>query len=387
MKTVDLKYSLDKLLHYIESEGYVGWDPFDGLSSPIFQLPILRSSKLLRFGFQQMHRRFPFNIRRILAIKKEINPVTLGLCIQGYSYLSTFCPEQQGVYRTKINWCIERLTELQSSGFSGACWGYNFDWESRYVTIPAFTPTVVATGFITNALFELYQLTKNKRAKEICIDSAQFVMNDLNKTMDGKSFCYSYSPIDHQIVYNATMKGARLLGQAYQLTKKNHYKEEGEKTIKFVLKNQKNDGSWFYSYQDGRNWSDNFHTAYIIDSLKSFVENTNINHYDNHLKKAITNYLNTFFTKNGLPKYLSNKIYPLDSTNVAQSIITLINLCYYKQAVKIANLYIKLMQTEKGYFYYRKHKLLIDKNNYMRWNNAWMFVALSKIISYKNQWN
>ena len=39
-----------------------------------------------------------------------------------------------------------------SPGWSHPCWGYPFDWETRYGPIPANTPTIVATGIVTNAL-------------------------------------------------------------------------------------------------------------------------------------------------------------------------------------------------------------------------------------------
>ena len=41
----------------IIEDNFRGYDPYDGLSSPIFSLPILKSNKLLRFGFQQIFRR------------------------------------------------------------------------------------------------------------------------------------------------------------------------------------------------------------------------------------------------------------------------------------------------------------------------------------------
>ena len=387
MKTVDLGYSLEKLLHYIESEGYVGWDPFDGLSSPIFQLPVLRSSRLLRFGYQQIHRRLPFNVRPLLGIKKEINPVTLGLCVQGYSYLSLYNPEKEETYKKKIDWCIDRLIELKSKGFSGACWGYNFNWEARYASIPAFTPTIVATGFITNALFECHKLTGNSIAAELCINASKFVIKDINKTSFGVTFCYSYSPNDHQVVYNATIKGARLLAQVYSLTGDEFLIEEAKKTVNFVINNQNEDGSWSYSSGDSRSWSDNFHTAYIIDSLQSYIENTGSIKLKKYLFKAIDCYLKSYFTYSGMPKYFVNKIYPIDSTNVAQSIITLSNINNKIHARKIAKWYINIMQSKEGYYYFRKHRYFIDRNNYMRWSNAWLFVALSKLLYLESKYN
>ena len=44
-------------------------------------------------------------------------------------------------------------------------------------------------------------------------------------------------------------------------------------------------------------------------------------------------------------------------------------------AKNVSEYIIKQMQHEKGYFYFRKFKLYSIKTSFMRWSNAWMFVA------------
>ena len=183
--------AIKKLMHYIEFELYKGYDPYDALNSPLFNLPVLKSNKLLRFYSQQFLKRFPLNLRSLLLIKKGINPVTYGLCIQAYSYLYNI--NKDNFYLKKISILIEELIKLIPNGFHGACWGYNFDWEARNTKIPAYQPTVVATGIITNALFEYFGITGNTSAKELCLSSSKFVLNDLNRTIEDDTFCFSYS--------------------------------------------------------------------------------------------------------------------------------------------------------------------------------------------------
>src|ERR1035437_10008401 len=96
--------SLNALESYILTENFRGYDPFDGLGSPIFNLPILKNNKLIRFGFQQIFRRIPFNIRPLLGIKKGLNPVTLGLSIQAFTYLSKFTEGKETFYKGKIKY-------------------------------------------------------------------------------------------------------------------------------------------------------------------------------------------------------------------------------------------------------------------------------------------
>ena len=67
-----LFYSLGKIKEYIEKNNYEGFDPYDGLTSPIFRLPVFRSNKIIRFGAQQFVKRLPINIRPFLFIQKGV---------------------------------------------------------------------------------------------------------------------------------------------------------------------------------------------------------------------------------------------------------------------------------------------------------------------------
>ena len=119
-----LETSLHLLLQYIEDQNYRGFDPYDALLSPFFRLPVLKGNKLLRFGFQQFLKRFPLNLRPLLLLPKGLNPVTLGLCIQGYAYLSQAYPDKRQAFIEKIGVLTEKIESLIPMGYSGACWGY-----------------------------------------------------------------------------------------------------------------------------------------------------------------------------------------------------------------------------------------------------------------------
>ncbi|MCE1165533.1 MAG: hypothetical protein LWX07_09055 [Bacteroidetes bacterium] len=203
--------AISSLEKYITTEGYRGYDPYDGLMSPLFRLPVLRSSKTIRLYSQQIIKRLPFNARPLLFIKKGLNPVTLGLCAQGYTYLLKSGAEGKQFsaeyLESRIRSLIELLADNSSKGFSGYCWGYEFDWEAKYASNPAYTPTVVATGIITNGLFEYYRYSKDENVLRILESAAEFVTKDLRKNYEDNLFCYSYSPFDNQKVFEASRAG------------------------------------------------------------------------------------------------------------------------------------------------------------------------------------
>ncbi|MEI7889855.1 MAG: hypothetical protein WCI34_06055, partial [Actinomycetes bacterium] len=108
-----------------------GWDPYDTLTSPLFKLPLFRSSWLLRFGIQQVVLRAPINLRPLLRTPKQRNAVTVGLYIQGLSDLTDAGLLDRSEAAAEVSRWIANLKETRSPGWSGSCWGYPFPWEGR----------------------------------------------------------------------------------------------------------------------------------------------------------------------------------------------------------------------------------------------------------------
>lgn len=378
--------SLKKLQNYIEKEAYKGYDPYDALKSPFFKLPVLKNNKLIRFGTQQLVKRFPLNLRPVLFIKKGLNPVTLGLAIQAYTALGKAGQLSLTEVTAKCNPLINELVNLIPSGYHGSCWGYDFDWESRYAKIPAYQPTIVATGFITNALFKLYKLTGNQAAIDLCTSACQFIYKDINhfEAPDG-SVCFSYSPFDQIQVFNASMKGVRLLSQVYSVNKDQNLALLAKKGAAFVASHQQKDGSWKYAALNKGEWIDNYHTGYVLDCFDEYQRCCNDNSYDQQIKNGYDYYLNSFFENGEIPKFFNNSTYPIDCTSAGQSILTLIRFGNIQTADKVAIYTIQKMQHSSGYFYFRKYQHFTEKHSFMRWSNAWMFAALAELQAAKLQ--
>jgi len=372
--------SISKLLHYIETNHYAGHDPYDALKSPLFKLPLLKSNKLIRFGSQQLVKRFPLNLRPLLLVPKGLNPVTLGLCIQAYAYLSQVWPERKQEFTEKTIALIHQLQQFIPQGYSGACWGYDFDWEARYAKKPAHQPTIVATGIVTNGLYECFRLTGNTTARDLCQSAAEFVLNDLNRSEENQTICFSYSPFDYQQVYNANMKGARMLAQAYAITGNEEYKTLAQQATRYVVNHQNNDGSWYYSNRETGKWIDNYHTGYVLDCLKAYAQLTNDQAVHPSLQKGFEFYRNHFITPEGIPACYHNRIWPVDCTAGGQTLLTLSEFGEITEAQKVAQWMVANMQSPKGFFYYRKYKSFTRKTSFMRWSNAWMLSGLARLL-------
>jgi hypothetical protein len=293
-------------------------------------------------------------------------------------------------YKEKIFFLADQIEQLHSKGYSGICWGYNFDWQARAFFQPRYTPTVVATTYVGYALLDAYDLFQQEQWLMNARSSCDFVLKDLNRTYDQSGdFCFSYSPLDRTQVYNASLLGSRLLARVYSYTKEAELIESSKKSVSFCCKQQKENGAWSYGTLPFHQWIDNFHTGFNLECLHEFEKYTGDTSFNGYLEKGMEYYIQTFFTEKGQPKYYHDKLYPIDIHSPAQLIITLGRMGKIAEHNELLSrvLYwtIEHMQDSRGYFYYQLKKTGSSKIPYMRWAQAWMFFGLSYYLTNLNK--
>jgi rhamnogalacturonyl hydrolase YesR len=380
--SVNALESFKKLKQYCEDQHFMGWDPYDGLNSSLFQqIPLLPKKRLARLIWIQGIKKLPLNLRPLLRIKKGLNPKGLALFLSGYAALSKdpcLGPETN----EKISWLADNLINLKTNGFSGNCWGYNFDWESRAFFQPKFTPTIVVTTYAANALIDAYEATGKEYYLRSAIDSKEFILKDLKRTYGNNgNFAFSYSPFDQTSVFNASLLGARLLSRIYSYTKETELLDLARKAIAYCIDFQNSDGSWFYSTLPFHQWIDSFHTGFNLECISAYASISKDNGFSLAFKKGMDYYLTTFFDPKGRSKYYNNSTYPIDIHAPSQLIITLFKAGLFESNMdlidRVLSWTIKHMQSSKGYFYFQKRKLYTNTIPYMRWSQGWMFYALA----------
>ena len=375
-----IKNAFKNLIDYCEKENYKGWDPYDGLNSWVIQKTPLGKSRFFRLAWIQLFKHNPVNFRKLVGVKKEYNPKGLGLFLIGYCNLYT--KENKKEYLDKIHFLSNEILQLQTIGYSGACWGYNFDWQARAFFQPKFTPTVVATSFVVEALLQAYEISHNEKLLQIAISSSNFILQDLNRTYDSnKNYTLSYSPLDETQVFNAGLLGAKTLCLIYKYNNDKTLIREAKKIVDYVCSNQNLDGSWAYGTLPFHLWIDNFHTGYNLECIYIYQKISGDLTYRKNIDKGLDYYLNNFFTEEGISKYYNNKTYPIDIHAPAQLVVTLAKMeildVHIDFAERVLGWTIKNMQSKKGYFYYQKRRVLSSEIPYIRWAQSWMFYALS----------
>lgn len=386
-----------KLKSYCESENFKGWDPYDGMNSKVFQATPIKHWKLARMIWIQGLKKSPINLRKAFLVPKGYNAKGIGLFLTSYCNLYKIAEKGDTTFGTKdevlekINSLSNLLLELQNKEYSGACWGYNFDWQSRAFFLPKNTPTVVATSFAAEALLNAYECTHNKIYLNTALSSAEFILKDLNRIeREDNLYMFSYSPLDNRAVYNATLLGTRILSHIYFYTRNEEHKEAAFISAKAVCLTQKENGAFPHSDQVGEKWRDNFHTGFKIESLATYQKYCNDSSFNSNIEIGFNYWIENFFLPDGTAKYFDNNTYPIDLHCAAQSMPTMFKTGKLKNnqdlAKKIISLAIREMQNKrKGYFYFQKTKHFLNKTSFMRWPNAWMFYGMSYWLLFKQE--
>ncbi len=383
----------ERLFESSEKSGFAGYDPFDGLNSRIFQATPFRHSLVARLAFLQIVKRSPWNLRRLLMVEPGLNPK--GIALFALAELSRYRADGKNKNLENATRLLEMLLELKNEkcavgdpGGKVAYWGYNFDWQSRAFFAPRGTPTIVPTAFAAFAFLEAYEATGKDEYLEIAKDVCVFITKVLNRPFeDTYELCFSYTPIDKSIIFNASLLAGEVLAKTGEVIGREDYLNLAAKTARFVISRQEPNGSWPYGSKLRHAWVDNFHTAYIINSLSgmkalSVLKDSGIN---SSIERGLNFWLDNFFLEDGTPKYYDRKTYPVDIHSAAAAIVV---LCEVGQEDKrchvlaegIARWVVENMSNGNGEFYYQKHRFSSNRIVYMRWSSAWMAFALARFL-------
>ena len=368
------------LSNFIENRHFAGYDPYDALNSPLIRA-FCFNKKYCRIAWIQLLRRLPVNLRPFLLMPAGHNPKALGLFLQGFVKLYEINPKT--TYLENINVLFKLLNDTVSKGYSGNCWGYNFDWQNRAFWIPKHTPTIVNSSFIGHALLDGWASLGERRFLDMALSIKNFLLKDLHRTYENDTFCFSYTPLDYTAVHNANLLGASLLIRLYQVTKEAAIRECALKSLAYSMNHQHKDGSWFYGEADIQHWIDSFHTGFNLEAIRYFLRLGEAEEYRSAFEKGVSYYAENFFLEDGTPKYYHDRVYPIDIHAPAQAIAFFSGEGekYRDLTERILSWMLKNMWDKRGFFYFRKGRFFTNKIPYMRWSQAWCFRALTSYLA------
>lgn len=286
----------------------------------------------------------------------------------------------------------EEILDYSIPGYRGYCWGYPFDWQNNKGMWPKNTPFITCTPYCFEAYLALFEATKEDRYLEISASIAEFVFHDLHDVPDGEdSAAGSYSPIDHSMVVNATAYRASVLLEAGKRFARSEYRESALRHVRFILKHQREDGSWLYAVGDqAENFIDHFHTCFVLKNLRKMNEDLAMPEIEESIRRGYAFYRQELFTTAGDPKYFAIEprfqLARLEMYNFAEA-ITLGALLgddipeALAMAQELARRLREEHQLPDGHFVTRvfrggfRHKV-----PFLRWPQAQLFYGLTNLL-------
>ncbi len=370
----DLKTICENLRAWFKKENYRGIDPYF-LDEKVFKLGRFKAIKKLRSILKPLHSR----VSKIFfkGFKGRVIPKAIGLIIRGN--ISLYKTTKNKEYLEENKKLIDLLIKNRNKKFKHHCWGWPFEWGSK-PRYPKDYPLAIVTAEIGHALMDHYEITKEKSLLKICEDIADFFIKENGYTERKEGICFHYTKLDKYCITNISSYVC-----AY-LTRLNRYSKEDYSSLinrskSFVTSIQNKDGSWHYvapPVPEGYEQKiDNRHTGFILIALNWINKIKKEKKTESSIKKGYNFYKNKLF--NGvIPKWSPSQSYPVDIHDVAQGIITAAELDDLEFTKKQIDFTLDKFFNGQDEFYYKLFKN--GKNNKMvffRWNQAWMYRALS----------
>ena len=397
------------------ARGYAGQAPFDALNSRVFQSTPLRRSRLARLIWTQTFRRSPVNLRTFARVPAERN--SKGTALFALAALSRFRATRDAADEREARELLDDLLAARIETAHGDAWGYNFDWQGRAFYAPRGTPTVVPTAFAVRALVEaVAALNKSgedgalsedaQKYLKAATSACEFIASDLNRSDESSDeVCFSYTPLDHTRVFNASLLAGEALAATGVLAKNAEWIREALRVARYVVRRQRADGSWAYGADSYQSWSDNFHTAFVLDSLarvlraceqaeleRAAAENDS-DAREEILRAIVRGYAfwrSSFFLADGWPKYYHHAAHPADAHSAGAAVVACIELRELEPdamelATRVARWSVRELYDSRGFFYYQKRRLHTVRTPYMRWSQAWMMYALARLLEVSSE--
>jgi len=399
----ELEQVYGRLSAWCRARDYAGHDPFDALNSRLFKSTPLKRSRLARLAWTQLFKRSPFNLRTLALVPRERN--AKGTALFALASLSRLRATGDAGHAEEAGRLLRDLLAARTPTPAGhSAWGYNFDWQGRAFYAPRGTPTVVPTAFAVRALAEGYEGRRLPGLEPQLLFSAarsacRFILEDLNRTEESaEEVCFSYTPLDRTRVFNASLLAGEALAATAALTGGVELLETALRAALYVVRRQRADGSWAYGADSYQTWADNFHTAFVLDSLARILGAASREEFEGdavrngraareEIRRAVARgyafWRDSFFLADGWPKYYHQAAHPADAHSAGAALVALAGLRGLEPSAdelarRVAGWAVRELFDPRGFFYYQKRRLHTVRTPYMRWSQAWMLYGLAR---------
>ena len=387
-----LASSLEKFVNWHTAFGDLSYDRMDFFSSKygIATKRLFYKNKLLGAPFAAFALLQETLFPSLLKLYAKPHREAIGDGHFAMAYLNYALIKNDLSWMKKAESYLNALRETAQKGYSGACWGYTFSWETSVGLWPAGTPLITITPYAFWAFKQHYIISGDTESREMCRSIAEFALKDL-KTYEAPNgtVASSYSPIDARFIVNANTYRAAVLLEASELFNEETYRSEALKNLEFVLSYQGLEGEWDYeAVGDKDRFIDNFHTCFVLRNLYYCYEVTKDPRLLESIERGYKYYREHLIRKDGTPIHFSkmkyNKLRKYEMYDYAEGIKLGVLLKdqipgAYELATSMVNDMTSRFQVRAGYFITRVTSLgNRHRVPYLRWPQAQLFYALTE---------
>lgn len=421
--TVKIQDYLLRTLAWSRERDYAGYSKHDALRSPLINA-VAGWSPPTRLVAIQGVMRFPVNLRPALLVRKGRNPKGIGLFAHAYLDLADCLGRGKtpahGISREYclqeaeklLGWLIknassfaspsrdlaarfdavrEGIGSAQGREMRGMGWGYHYPWQDVGFFQPAHFPNRVVTCWIGFAFLRAHELIGDDKYLDAAKEIAVFLLeNPRRKVDEPERLCLSYVPVDDinvAVMDVSALAGAMCAGVASRCPADSEYAMwlhgESRRLMNFVVDKQTDYGAWFYTWPAGDSHikHDNYHTAIILDCIADYMKWSGDTSFEAAYARGLAYYREALFLPNGAPRWMNDKTFPHDIHGSASGILTFSRKPEYLEfAGDILSWTLAHLYDPAGYFRWQKTRFGVRRTCLMRWCNAWMSRAMSRLL-------
>jgi hypothetical protein len=359
-----------------EARDWVGYDPYDALTSPFARLLSL-GTPLGRRVLTQLVKSSPLNLRPLLRIPPAHDAKAIALVASAYARLAaaSACERARSDARRWLEW----LPRHPTGDGPGLAWGYHFDVQTRFFSYARGTPNTIATSFAAQALLDGAELLGERRWADLAHGAADYLRARMLAD-DRRGPYFRYLPAQAGLVHNANALACAALVRLARVTGEQELLEPAAAALERTPAAQRPDGSWPYAEGARGDWVDNFHTGYVLESLA--ICNVSLPQLRTPLERGLSYWEANLFLDDGTPKYSSRRLWPIDAQCYAQAIETWLAVASWHatalaHANRLAALLVARMLDVAGFVHFQQRRLWTSRVPFVRWTTASSFRALA----------
>ncbi len=378
---------------WLKEHGVASYDPYDGLACAA-PWSLVRRHRLAARLWTQLIKKSPINLRPYVGVEPRVSAKSLADLAA-----AALLRHRLGVDATALDSARRLLAQVRGHalpGYSGACWGLPTPYVTRFISAAADDPNLFWTVCIAASLLDAYELTGDSADLALARSSLDFVLQDLGFVDEGDAGLWFRYFVDHDAaVYNVTALTGTLMLRVAAHTREKFLVDLGRRALRFVLRGQNEDGSWYYARGPQGRWVDGFHTGYVLESLSqaAFLAPDSAAEVRAALHRGAHFYHERMFTREGLPRYLADRLYPIEVQNCAQAIQTWSLLgCMLPEgtprARQVADAVTRALfrpssvgQSESGFFIMSRGRRWTNALPAVRWGQAPMLLAFTHLLA------